>query len=119
MAPAEVTAGSRHTLSDLLGCAVLDRDGRRLGFVNDVRLGPAPGVDGTFARLRVEGLVVADASVGSLLGYERGRTQGPWLVRVIVRRLHRRAGYAPWEAVGDLDWSARTVVVDGLRPLLT
>jgi hypothetical protein len=108
----------RHPLSDLLGCAVRDRAGTRLGFVNDVRLEPSAAVPGVSARLRVEGLIVADRSVGSMLGYERDRTQGPWPVRALVRWLHRRAAYVPWAAVGDIDWPGRTVVIDAgaVRP---
>jgi len=34
-----------------------------------------------------------------MLGYDRRDQQGPWLVRLIVRRLHRRLLVVPWEAV--------------------
>jgi sporulation protein YlmC with PRC-barrel domain len=115
--PADVARGGRHTLSDLLGCTVLDGDGRRLGLVNDVRLGPVPGAAGTVPQLQVEGLIVAGASTGSLLGYDRRPAQGPWLIRALVTRLHRNARYVRWEQVGELRWAERTIVVTGSDPL--
>jgi hypothetical protein len=94
----------RHLLHDLLGLPVVSTDGRRLGHVNDVRLAPGAAVRGALAELVVGGLVVADRHAGSLLGYDRAREQGPWLVRTVVRLLHRRAGYLPWSAVDQVVW---------------
>lgn len=105
-----MTRSDRHRLSELLGTAVVDLDGNVVGHVNDVRLGPGPAVHGTRAELVVEGIIVADRHAGSLLGYDRRREQGPWLVRRIVRYLHRRARYLPWSDVAELDWSSRTLV---------
>ena len=44
---------------------------------------------------------------------------GPWILRRIVRLVHRRTGYLGWDDVDDIDWDARTVKlrVDNLRPL--
>jgi hypothetical protein len=52
---------------------------------------------------RVHQLIVSRRRVGSLLGYDRSEQQGPWLVRIIVRRLHRQLVFIPWEniEVGD------------------
>jgi PRC-barrel domain len=93
-----------HRLHDLLGLPVVAPDGRRLGYVNDVRLSPGPAVRGLHAELVVDGLVVADRHAGSLLGYDRRAEQGPWLVRWAVRALHRKARYVPWRAIRDITW---------------
>lgn len=105
--------GGRTTrrLVDLLGMRIVGPDGRRLGLLNDVRLAPTGAVAGAFPRMVVDGLVVDGRHAGSLLGYDRRAEQGPWLVRWAVRRLHRDAGYLPWSAVRDVDWSASEVHV--------
>jgi len=90
---------------DWLGMRVLAADGRRLGLVNDLRLAPTGRV-GLSAELVVEGIVVDGRHAGSMLGYDRRRDQGPWLVRRPVRALHRHAGYAPWSAVEAVDLDA-------------
>lgn len=106
-------------LVDLLGLPVVGPDGRLLGHLNDVRLAPTGAVDGVFPQLVVDGLVVDGRHVGGLLGYDRRAEQGPWLVRRLVRLLHRGAGYVPWEQVAEVDWAGGCVVVrtDRLAPL--
>jgi hypothetical protein len=94
-----------------LGFAVVNEGGAVLGHVNDVRLATGAAVRGTRAELLLDGLVVGNRHAGSLLGYDRRREQGPWLLRRVVRWLHRRAGYVPWRAVRAVDWSGRRVVV--------
>jgi sporulation protein YlmC with PRC-barrel domain len=107
-----------HRLSELLRLPVVDEGGRELGHVNDVRLAPTGRVKGVFAELAVVALIVADRHSGSLLGYDRRADQGPWLVRVIVRALHRRAGLVRWSSVRQVDWAAGQIVVRGpLEPL--
>jgi sporulation protein YlmC with PRC-barrel domain len=93
-----------HRLDHLLGAAVQGADGRVLGRVNDVRLSRTGRGPGGLGELQVVGLVVSDRHAGSMLGYDRRPAQGPWLVRVVVRFLHRRAGYVPWERVVGVDW---------------
>jgi sporulation protein YlmC with PRC-barrel domain len=118
MNPSDDPHGPVHRLVDLLGAEVVDGEGRRLGRVNDVRF-TAGSDEGAGQELSVVGLVVAGRHEGSLLGYDRRPTQGPWLIRMIVRRLHRNAGYVPWTAVRTVEWAGRRVVVaDGLRPLV-
>ncbi len=101
-----------HRISDLLGARVTTVDGRELGHVNDVRLASGLLVQGVRAELLVEGLVVSDRHAGSMLGYDRRTDQGPWLLRIIVRRLHRNARYLPWTAVHEVWWADRRLVVD-------
>lgn len=119
MSPSEQPAARR--ISDLLGARVSAPDGRRIGHVNDVRLAPGPALRGLRAELVVEGIVVADRHAGSMLGYDRRADQGPWLVRTIVRRVHRNARYVPWAAVRDVSWGEQRLTVDpaGLQPLTT
>ena len=110
--PGPDEGSDRRRLVDLLGRPVVGPDGARLGFLADVRLAPTAAVDGVFPRLVVDGLVVDGRHVGSMLGYERRAEQGPWLLRRIVRRIHRDAGYLPWDAVARVDWDAEQVHVD-------
>jgi hypothetical protein len=118
MSPSEVASAARqpsqseaHRLGELLGFDVVTEGGRALGHVNDVRLATGHGIRGTRAELLVEGFVVGTRHAGSLLGYDRRSEQGPWLVRRLVRWLHRHAGYVAWEAVRSVDWDERRVVV--------
>ena len=103
-------------LVGLLGLRVLGPDGAELGYVNDARVSlPVPSP----ARAPVVGLIVDNRPRGTLLGYERRPRQGPWLVRILVRAVHRTAGYAPWQAVQNVHWSAGTVTLraPGLQDL--
>jgi len=117
MSPSE--AAVTHRISDLLGASVAARDGREIGHVNDLRLAPGQAVRGVHVELVVEGLIVSDRHAGSMLGYDRRAEQGPWLVRAVVRRLHRNARYLPWSAVDDMAWTDRRITVDAdkLMPL--
>jgi sporulation protein YlmC with PRC-barrel domain len=112
-------ARSRRRLSDLLGARVITTEGRDIGHVNDVRLAPDQAVRGMRAELFVEGLVISDRHAGSMLGYDRRAEQAPWLVRVVVRQLHRNAHYLPWTAVQSVSWDEHRVIVDAaaLEPL--
>jgi sporulation protein YlmC with PRC-barrel domain len=104
--------GARRRLSDLLGARVTTTDGRDIGHVNDVRLAPDEAVRGVRAELFVEGLVISDRHAGSMLGYDRRAEQAPWLVRVVVRQLHRNARYLPWSGVQQVSWEEHHVTVD-------
>jgi hypothetical protein len=76
-----------HRLGELTGMDVLVTDGPergRFGTVLDARFSPGPN-----GRLVLVSLIVGHGRPGSLLGYDRRRAQGPWLVRQVVRRLHR------------------------------
>jgi len=120
-APTEISSVGTHLLRDILGMDVFAADGRRLGHVNDLRLAPTLAVEGTMARLIVDGLIVDGRHSGSMLGYDRRAEQGPRLVRWAVRGMHRHAGYAPWTAVSEIDWPANeiTLSVQSLDPLDT
>ncbi len=87
--------------SDLIGLDVVDRGGRRLGVVTDLRCVQDGPLRGAMAAPRIDALVVSSRHTGSMLGYDRREQQGPWLVRVIVRWLHRELAVIPWSAVAD------------------
>jgi hypothetical protein len=108
-----------HRLNDLLGATVSTTDGRDIGHVNDVRLAPSQSVRGIRAEMLVEGLIISDRHAGSLLGYDRRPDQGPWLVRVLIRRLHRKARYLPWTGIRHVSWAEGRITVDpaALKPL--
>jgi len=105
-------------LNDLLGHRVVDRTGRDIGGVADVRLvqdGPLqPSMQAAF---RVDGLIVVEKRATRLFGYERH--VGPALLHWLV---HRRLGgvwYLPWEDVERITEGAveaRSGLED-LRPL--
>ncbi|GAA4059650.1 hypothetical protein [Nonomuraea soli] len=88
-------------VSELLGRTVTDAEGRVVGQVADVRLSQDGHLLGPAANaLRVSGLVVVPRNTGQLFGYERGPGgAGPWLVRVVVRRLHRGSRHVTWDQV--------------------
>jgi sporulation protein YlmC with PRC-barrel domain len=90
-----------HRLNDLLHLPVVSSSGRDLGRVIDVRLTEAGAVGG---------FIVGRGGPGSMLGYERRRDQGPWLVGAVVRWLHRHAGYVARADVADLEWGRRMVL---------
>ena len=106
-------------VSALMGCRVVTANGQVVGVVKDVRLAPTRVVSGLSAELTVIGLVVSKRHTGALLGYDRRQSQGPWMVRVAVRWLHRDSGYLPWDSVEHMDWRRRVVQVagDNLEPL--
>ncbi|MDX6375618.1 MAG: hypothetical protein QOD98_4606 [Nocardioidaceae bacterium] len=100
-------------LNELLQMLVEDHAGHQLGRVLDVRLERETTEPGR--RIRVIGLVVGRGRPGSYFGYDRRPDMGPWLVRVVVRRLHRHSGYADLADLADLDWDAGVVRVDPAR----
>ena len=103
----------RRRLDDLLGMTVLV-DGERVGRVLDVRLDPRAG----HGRLLVRSLIVGRGRPGSLLGYDRGDFNGPWLVSSIVRALHRHTRELVIEAIDRIDWDDAVVSAHGpLRPV--
>jgi sporulation protein YlmC with PRC-barrel domain len=84
--------------SDLLGRRVVDASGAYLGVVTDLRCIQDGPLRGSMAAPRVHQLIVSRRRVGSLLGYDRRDQQGPWLIRIIIRQLHRQILFVPWEA---------------------
>jgi sporulation protein YlmC with PRC-barrel domain len=109
-----VRQGQRgHRLNELLQMPVQHLDGTRIGRVLDVRLEPERNEPGN--RIRVTGLVVGHGRPGSYFGYDRRPDMGPWLVSLVVRRLHRHSAYAAVEELDELDWDAGVIRVDRAR----
>lgn len=100
---------SSHRFDDILGMQVRFADGRAGDRVLDLRLGASERVTGPLAELVVEGIIAGKMRPGTLFGYDRNQEQGPWLIRAIVRALHRHTGYVPWDDVDHIDWTARTL----------
>jgi hypothetical protein len=102
-------AAPRRRLNELLGMHVRFADGRDGEKVIDVRVEPGDRVRGTLSELVVEGFVIGKGRPGSLFGYDRDPSMGPWMIRVIVRALHRHTGYTRWADVERVDWESRIV----------
>jgi sporulation protein YlmC with PRC-barrel domain len=100
----------RRRLGRLTGMKVLGPDGRRLGRVIDARFEPEsdPSRVGRSGHLVLCSLLVGPGRPGSMLGYDRRAEQGPWLVRVVVRRLHRHTVIVGIEDA-DIAWDDATV----------
>jgi hypothetical protein len=114
-----------HRIDDLLGMRVIfadandDSHGSGGDQVTDVRLAHGDRVRGTLSELVVDGFIIGRRGPGTLLGYDRHPSMGPWLLRVAVRALHRRTGYVDWQDVEQVDWDSHTLRlrVDTPRPL--
>jgi hypothetical protein len=85
--------------SDLIGREVRAADDTVLGVVTDLRCVQDGPLRGTQAALRVDALLVSRHHTGSVLGYDRRRQQGPWLVQALVKWLHRHMQVVPWSDV--------------------
>ena len=94
--------------SELIGAEVVDASGAHIGVVTDLRCVQDGPLRGAMCAPRVTALLVSPHHFGSTLGYDRRAQQGPWLVRVIVRSLHRNMRVVPWEQVASHD---RTIVL--------
>lgn len=97
-----------HRLGDLMRASVV-HDGVEVGHVLDVRAEPRAGAG---RRLVVTRLLVGPARPGSLLGYDRDHEQGPWLVAVVIRWLHRNSRSVPI-AEAEIDWDGGVVRIRG------
>jgi hypothetical protein len=87
--------------SDLIGREVVDAEGQPVGVITDLRCVQDGPLRGTQASLRVDSVLVSRHHTGKLLGYDRREQQGPWLIRLIVRRLHRHMRVIPWRDIAD------------------
>ena len=102
---------SAHRLNDLLGMHVRFADGSDGDQVTDLRLVPGDRIVGLLNELVIDGLIIGRRRPGTLFGYDRNPSQGPWLIRVVIRFLHRRTGYLEWTDVDHIDWTKDVVQV--------
>ncbi|HJQ01838.1 MAG TPA: hypothetical protein VJ851_09570 [Jatrophihabitans sp.] len=91
--------------SELIGRPVVDPAGRPLGIVIDLRCVQDGPLRGNMAAPRVNQLVVSPRRAGSMLGYHRPEQRGPWLIRAVVRWLHRNLRMIDWDDV-EIDWNS-------------
>jgi hypothetical protein len=87
--------------SELIGARVVGADGEELGIVTGLLCtsdGPKHG--GTLPAPVLRRLQVARHGFGAALGYQGGEQRGPWLVRVVMQRIHRHDRVVEW---GDVD----------------
>jgi hypothetical protein len=109
----------RYRLSRLLGMHVVFADGRDGDQVTDVRLASSNSRGESMGALVVKGLIIGRRRPGTYFGYDRHPSMGPWILRIIIRALHRHTGYVTWDDVDHVDWKDRVVRlrVNELRPL--
>ena len=110
---------TRRRLNHLLAMHVVFADGRDGDQVADVRMVHGDRVRGTASELVVDGFVIGRRRPGTLFGYDRHPSMGPWMIRILIRFLHRHTGYVAWDDVERIDWDGRIVHlrVNDLRPL--
>jgi hypothetical protein len=89
--------------SDYIGREVHDHHGARVGVITDLRCVQDGPPRGPSAMLRVDAALVSSRHTGATLGYDRRDRQGPWIIRIGVRRLHRNLRVVPWSAITDHD----------------
>lgn len=100
-------------LSDLLGSAVVHRDGTGFGKVVDVRFRRTARHGRSEGDLELIALIASPRSRMSFYGYERGRVDRPAVVARIIGWLHRRSRVIPWECVARVE---RDRIVLGVEP---
>ena len=91
-------------LTDLLGSKVVDRTGRTIAVVTDVRLvqdGPVLGEIG--AAFRVHGVVMGRSSIGAHMGFERRNVRGPWLLKRLFALIEGTPRYATWDMIRSIE----------------
>lgn len=95
-------------LSRLLGFEV-SRGGASLGRVHEVLAQRTTGHGPVVGPLRVTGYVVGPRAAGSTFGYDRHPEHGPWVLRALIRSLHRHDVEVRSEQVEDLDLIHRRI----------
>ena len=89
-------------LGDLLGTAVHDADGNRVGRVADARFVVGGDPTQPMADTRLLGLVVSPHSAASFLGYERTGLTQPWPIVNLLRWRHRGSFLVLWDDISQM-----------------
>ncbi|WP_413248960.1 PRC-barrel domain-containing protein [Sinomonas flava] len=89
-------------LSDVLGAAVLDAEGKRLGVVSDLRFVLQGGPEALLAAPRLVGVLVSPRTASSFLGYERQGINQPWPIAQILSWRHRGSFLVLWDDLASL-----------------
>ena len=91
-------------LTDFLGSHVIDADGRKVGYITDVRLvqdGPILGEFG--AAFRVHGIVVGRSTIGAHMGFERRNVRGPWMLKRFFALIQGTPRYVGWGDIASIE----------------
>jgi PRC-barrel domain len=88
--------------ADLIGRAVIDSTGAKIGEVHDIRA-RRDGSEAAVAAYGVTHLLVAGSTFGMRLGYGYGHMHGPWPLRIAIRRLLRNGYAVSWNQVASTD----------------
>jgi len=102
--PPAASGVTLHRMGELLGMRIETKHPELRGKVLDVRLEATRK-----NRWVMRQLVIGPGRPGSLLGYDRGDFNGPWMVQSLVERLHRHIRLIDCDAVDDIDWDAGVV----------
>jgi hypothetical protein len=97
-------------LSQLLGTDAVRGD-TSLGQVHEVLAARTTGHGPVVGPLEVTGYVVGPRDTGSTFGYDRHPEHGPWILRALLRPMHRHDVEVRREDVLELDPVARRLVV--------
>ncbi|MGZ4152903.1 MAG: hypothetical protein ACXVQ0_00300 [Actinomycetota bacterium] len=90
--------------AQLLGKEVLDRAGRSLGEVHDIRMvRQGPPIGGFAASFQVHSLVVGAVALGSRLGLGRADVRGPWPLKALMAWLHDDLVSVHWSEVWAIE----------------
>jgi hypothetical protein len=90
--------------SDLLAARVMTADGEELGVVTGLLCtSDGPKYGGTLPAPVLRQLQVARHGFGAALGYQGGEQSGPWLVRVVMQRIHRHDRVVDWADVDRVE----------------
>jgi hypothetical protein len=89
-------------LGDVLGTAVDDADGTRLGRVADARFVVDGGPHQLMSDARLMGLIVSPHTAASFLGYERTGLNRPWPIASWLRWRHRGSFLVLWADISQI-----------------
>jgi sporulation protein YlmC with PRC-barrel domain len=108
-------------LAGFLGKSIVDRSGRDLGAIHDVRLVKDGAAIGSFgASYRVHSLLAGSPSIGVRLGLHREGLKGPWPLKALFRRVHAGIVTVHWSEVWSIEEEAvrlRSILEPGDREL--
>jgi sporulation protein YlmC with PRC-barrel domain len=108
-------------LAAFLGKSVLDRSGRDLGAIHDVRLVQDGPVIGSFgASYRVHTLIAGTPSIGVRLGLHREELKGSWPLKALFERVHAGIFTVRWSEIRSIEEDVvrlRSMVQGGEREL--
>ena len=85
-------------MHELYESTVVDKDGKEIGAINDVRL-VRDDVKSTGTALRVDGITTSKSKLASRLGLHHYDPRGSWLLKALAWRMKRRGTFISWTYV--------------------